>query len=375
MADSKQQFARQSILRFMGLMRLLGHCLNVAIPLLWLAAAQRLTGAHILPPALLMAILWLAAGLTFALVLAIACAIGWTLSRGTAGAWPLRPVTRSVLRRWLAQAGGGFLLVAGILIVRPLLPNAWPVAILAAMAAPAIRSYLGRRRWSALGLGAAPMEAGEAKEALASFARGLGIERLEIFAFDPLAEHEGRMFAACTTQRIGATVYLSRQVLTGMNAGERLVIFGHELGHYVRRHFIGGWAVFLGTNAVDLLAAWTALGRWCPVQSQLATLAMAPPVILLVVQLARLLTAPLANVVYRRQERQANQYVLEKTGDAATFISAMTLFAAGCGANGAHQPGWRRIWQAHPSLAQTIEQARRFAAARNMPLDERELPT
>lgn len=97
---------------------------------------------------------------------------------------------------------------------------------------------------------------------------------------------------------------------------ELLYIVGHEMGHYVLRHVVKGFAFFLGMLLIALLLAYRllrwAIARWGPVwgirgQSDWAALG----ILLLIFQLLNFFGEPIGNAFSRREEHAADAYGLQ----------------------------------------------------------------
>ena len=137
------------------------------------------------------------------------------------------------------------------------------------------------------------------------------------------------------------------------------VIAAHELAHVGRDHLwkgIGWFALFA------LPSAWL-LAFLADRRGGLHRPAVVPFAILVVVVL-QLALAPLANVVSRHYEAEADWLALEATGDPDAAVSLYRKFAT-TALDQPEDPAWVEVWLAtHPELVDRVALARAWAAIR-----------
>ncbi len=126
--------------------------------------------------------------------------------------------------------------------------------------------------------------------------------------------------------------------------------------------------VLVTTKAVWLALAWMGSLGFEPPWTAKAVLLL--PRMMLAICLFSLLLAPVAAAISRRGERAANRWAMEHTTDPASFISAMTKLARRQGAT--RRLTWWQRWfiTRHPSLEETLHQARQFAKEKGIRLEE-----
>jgi STE24 endopeptidase len=156
-------------------------------------------------------------------------------------------------------------------------------------------------------------------------------------------------------------VILWNTLLDGrFSRGEESVVIAHELGHVRSRHILKGigWTALVVLPMLWLLAL--AARRRGGVGDP-ANL----PLVILVLTVIGLLTAPLQNVVSRRYEAEADWRALNATRDPASARKLFQSFER-TSLDNPDPPTWDYLWlQTHPTLAQRIamvEQWRRRSA-------------
>jgi STE24 endopeptidase len=141
--------------------------------------------------------------------------------------------------------------------------------------------------------------------------------------------------------------------------GEVRVVVAHELGHVAHRHLwkLLGWIALLVFPIGFLVAEATRPlgGMGSP---------RAIPLAFLVLTLAGLVATPVENAVSRRYEAEADWAALRATRDPAAAERLFRDFAR-TSLQEPSPPPWEYVMrETHPTLAQRIQMARRFATAR-----------
>lgn len=154
-------------------------------------------------------------------------------------------------------------------------------------------------------------------------------------------------------------------LLAKLDADEVAAVMGHEMGHYALGHVARGVLLAcLGNFATFGALAWLykrACRRWDIVRpGEPSTL----PLLHLILLALSLAATPAGNAFSRWQERAADRYALELTGDGP---SAARSFADLQRDNlSVPRPGlWYTFWRGtHPPLAERIEAANAYGASR-----------
>ncbi|HEX5541496.1 MAG TPA: M48 family metallopeptidase [Micromonospora sp.] len=143
-------------------------------------------------------------------------------------------------------------------------------------------------------------------------------------------------------------------------------VVAHELGHAKDRDVLtgtltGALGVAAAVVALYLLGSWAALLRRAGVDSIAEPRAF--PLLIAVVTLAGLVTAPVSALISRRVEARADAHALALTNDPAAF-EAMQQRLSTINLADPDPPRWEHIYSAtHPSTVQRIAAARAFARA------------
>jgi STE24 endopeptidase len=137
---------------------------------------------------------------------------------------------------------------------------------------------------------------------------------------------------------------------------EQRLVLAHELAHHSQSHLsegIGWFAVFAVPGAFLLMLATKGRGGMGAAE--------AVPVALLVAAVFELATAPAANLVTRRMEREADWKALEVTRDPAALRGVMAGFVE-TSLSDPDPPGWVEFMTGtHPSLEDRVAMARAWA--------------
>jgi STE24 endopeptidase len=167
---------------------------------------------------------------------------------------------------------------------------------------------------------------------------------------------------------IGRTrrILLSDTLLAEHSDDEIEVILAHELSHHVHHDIWKGMALEAVLMAVGFYAADRALavGDARLGLSGKADLA-ALPLLVLAAGAVAIVLLPLAHALSRRQERQADRFALEMTGNAGAFISAMKRLSL---QNLAEERPSRLVevlFHSHPPTSDRLAAAGAWAGARH----------
>jgi STE24 endopeptidase len=137
---------------------------------------------------------------------------------------------------------------------------------------------------------------------------------------------------------------------------EQKTVLAHELAHHSQGHLpegIGWFAIFAVPGAFVLMLATKGRGGMGAAE--------AVPLALLVAAIFELATAPAANLVTRRMEREADWKALELTRDPAALQGVMVGFVE-TSLSDPDPPGWVEIMTGtHPSLEDRVAMARAWA--------------
>jgi Zn-dependent protease with chaperone function len=247
----------------------------------------------------------------------------------------------------------------------------WPVP-----AAIAVGGYWAiQNRWQdksrvLFGCKRARLERGELSDRLQDFARAHGVDDLEIYVF-LFSEIGTETLAVYREQRGRPQVCFSDTMIELLEPDELLAVFAHELAHHQRRDPLLMQLTTVVGHLMPVAVAWGILATGPQSLSLAWRLLYAWPVILSVNYiLTFLVTRPIYLAWQRRQEARANADALAMTGDPGAFLSAMSKLARNNLATGRPDRLTRVFFSSHPSLEETANQAKAYAARHDISLAE-----
>ncbi len=161
-------------------------------------------------------------------------------------------------------------------------------------------------------------------------------------------------------------VLLGDTLLDGFSADEIEVVFAHEIGHHVHRHIHQMLLTGIVSSAAGFWLCDRALHAWLVhVEGGMDYAALpvhAAPFIMLVLAVFATALGPIQNAVSRHYERQSDRYALDRTGDAAAFISAFRKLAR-LNKDDPDPPVLEvLLFHSHPPIAHRVAMAGRWIA-------------
>jgi Zn-dependent protease with chaperone function len=168
--------------------------------------------------------------------------------------------------------------------------------------------------------------------------------------------------AGATRRGERPVVIMDPLLLEQLDERELAVIAAHEAAHlrlgHLRRAAVADvllYLVMFAAAASFILPLVSSGGPWS------VAFLFYLPAMALGLRVVTLALRPVEAAISRRQERRANRWALQATGDPAAFVSAMKKAAEYLGAT--KPPAWWERWfiASHPSLEEFVAQARRFA--------------
>ena len=163
-------------------------------------------------------------------------------------------------------------------------------------------------------------------------------------------------------------ILLSDTLLETHSDDEIEVILAHELAHQVHGDLWTTLVLQIAITTAALYAAARVLGV-LPGSlgiSEMPTEVEQLPVLALVAGAVTLALSPLARALSRAHERRADRFAIERTGNAAAFMSALRRLSS---QNLAEEtpPAWvEKLLHSHPSTSRRLDYARRFVDARRL---------
>ena len=162
-------------------------------------------------------------------------------------------------------------------------------------------------------------------------------------------------------------IVLYDTLLAQAPAREVELVVAHELGHAARRDVLVGTLLGALAAAAAVLALALLLSAG-PLRRRVGTTGMGDPrvvpLVLLLVAVAGLATAPASNLVSRRIEARADVHALDLTRDPATFVASQRRLALTNLADLEPHPLAYAFFATHPSVTERLALAREWPRLR-----------
>jgi STE24 endopeptidase len=207
-----------------------------------------------------------------------------------------------------------------------------------------------------------PLEDGTLKERIINLCRDAGMAVGGVFTFN-MSKNTKKANAGFTGIGKSKRIILGDTLMERFTEDEIETVFAHELGHYKHGHIWKG----VVAGAVSIF-----LGLFITTQLYKSSLHIfgfhriddiaALPLLTLWLALFGFITTPLTNIISRRYEHQADKYALEKTRNAASFISTMKKLAGMNLADVRPNPIIEFLFYSHPSIEKRIGMSERYAS-------------
>jgi len=195
---------------------------------------------------------------------------------------------------------------------------------------------------------------------LVKMAKKVGAKILGVFEMD-MSRKTKKANAMLTGLGNTKRIIFGDTLLKNFSEREIEVVLAHELGHFYHKHM---WKLILMSTVATfagLFLAHLSLTYFIEVIGFRGLDDVANfPLLLLVLSLFFLITMPLSNSFSRFCERQSDQFALDQTKDAPSFISAMEKLAEQNLANKKPNPFIEFCLYSHPSISKRIQMAKNF---------------
>lgn len=214
-----------------------------------------------------------------------------------------------------------------------------------------------------------PLHRDSLRTRLVALCARAGVPVLDIYQWG-LGEKTRRANAALVGTGRTRRILLSDTLLEEYSDDEIEVVIAHELAHHVHHDIPKALLVEFGVLVVAFYACARALETpWLTIGLSSTDDVAGLPVLLLAGGAFSLAGTPLRNALSRRNERSADRYAMESTGQPAAFISAMRRLAAQNLAE--ERPSRAALWffYTHPPVEERIAAARAIADTRSAALE------
>ncbi len=205
-----------------------------------------------------------------------------------------------------------------------------------------------------------PLADGELRDRLLELATRAGLEINGVYAVE-FSDKTSMANAALMGMGRTRRILLSDTLVDSYTTEEILTVMGHEMGHQRHRDAL---RLFVFQGLILLLTFYLAAALMRALAPALGyggiTDAAALPLLILIIAVLGLMTAPLLATFSRYIEGQADLYTIRLTNMPDAFISAMTRLTDQNLAE-AKPPRWVEVlMDDHPSYRQRVDMARRF---------------
>lgn len=176
-----------------------------------------------------------------------------------------------------------------------------------------------------------------------------------------LSDHTRKANAALAGLGRTRRILLSDTLLADYSEDEIEVVLAHELAHHVHHDLWRAIGIQLAMVVAGFYVAHVVLGRAVvPLGYRGASDPAGLPLLLLLAGAWSLIMLPVANAASRAQERAADRYALEATGNPDAFVSAMKRLSQQNLAEDQPPPLIRVLFHSHPTIRERIAAARAF---------------
>jgi STE24 endopeptidase len=201
-----------------------------------------------------------------------------------------------------------------------------------------------------------PLEEGELRDAIESFAAAAGFQLENIYVMDE-SKRTTKANAYFTGFGKKKRVVLFDTLIQQLTTDEIVGVLAHEIGHYKRHHLVKGMV----SAAVESLILFWVVSLVLGSKTIAAAAGCAEPSFWINVQVFAMLLAPLGlvqglidNAVSRKHEREADDFAFSH-GCSASEASALKKMAAQALSNLTPHPVVVKFEYSHPTLAERVE--------------------
>lgn len=209
-----------------------------------------------------------------------------------------------------------------------------------------------------------PLEAGRLREALTRYAEKVGFPLEDIFVIDG-SRRSTKANAFFTGFGRRKRIALFDTLIEKHTTEELVAVLAHEVGHYEEGHVLQRTAISILHGGILFFL----LGVFLHHRGLFEAFGVAEPSVYVGLVLFGLLYSPVElllsvalNALSRHQERAADRFAVETTGDGSALAAALRRLAVENLANFTPHPLWVFLTYSHPPVVQRIRAARGLAA-------------
>ena len=265
----------------------------------------------------------------------------------------------------LGVAIGGPLLAALLWFFRSTGPFGWVYAWVTVTAVMLLLQYVAPRLLMPLFNDFEPLEDGDLRNAILSYADAVDFALDDIYVMDG-SRRSSKSNAFFTGFGANRRIVLFDTLIEEQSVDELVTVVAHEMGHYKRHHIPQRMAIsILQTGVLFLL-----LSVFLQVEGLFDAFYVEQMSVytglvffgLLYTPVDLLLSLPL-QAWSRRHEYEADQFAVQTTGRPTTFVSALKQLAASNLANLTPHPLYVALHHSHPPLRERIQHVRAASPA------------
>ena len=205
-----------------------------------------------------------------------------------------------------------------------------------------------------------PMQAGELREAILSYARSVDFPVQNIFVMDG-SRRSSKSNAFFTGLGRNKRIALYDTLIDQHTAGELVAVLAHEIGHYKKKHILQGIVIsILHSGLLFFLLSW-----FLNSQGLYQAFYVQQPSVYTGLLFFGLLYAPLElvlgillNMLSRKNEYQADRFAATTVNEPSNMITALKKLAGNNLSNLTPHPFYAFLNYTHPPLLQRVEAIR-----------------
>jgi STE24 endopeptidase len=191
------------------------------------------------------------------------------------------------------------------------------------------------------------------EEDLFHFAKRYNFHISGIYQFN-LSKTTQKANAAFTGIGKSRRVILGDTLLRNFSIPEILTIFAHEIGHYIHKHLIKGIIFNSLISLIGMFLVFKIYTLITDAQNLFPQQLVALPYLALLFLIYSLVTGPVGNYISRKFEYQADQFAVESTKDAESFLNSLKKLSNLNLADPEPHPLVEFLFYSHPSINHRI---------------------
>ena len=203
-----------------------------------------------------------------------------------------------------------------------------------------------------------PINNNELVDKISGLTQNTNLKIENIYAFD-MSKNTKKANAAFTGLGKTKRIILGDTLLDNFTVNEILTVVAHELGHYKKKHIPINIAIGTVMSFLTLYLAASLYAVSIPLFGFVSIKDIAAlPVLLIILTLVSIFTAPLSNAISRKFEFQADEYAVLSTNMRGEFISALEKLNNQNLSDKDPHPFVEWFFYSHPSIKNRVNRIR-----------------